>query len=175
MKTKRLVLFFICMAAFSAAFYIGSVNPVPMDEAQAFDSQFKQEYGNIDAMGIFTHNTTIALGMFIPVIGMIFGVLVGNMTGTAYSAVTTLAPGISTKIPALALLFLSPFGIMEVVSYSIGMSRSIILINAARKHQLRKEIRPTLIEIGIVVSMLLVAGFVEYYMIQNNSFKVGLH
>ena len=72
------------------------------------------------------------------------------------------------KIPPLALLYLSPFGVMELVAYSIGMSRSFLLISTIiRKKPLKNELRKTGIEIGIVLALLLAGGFIEYYMIQQ--------
>jgi hypothetical protein len=57
---------------------------------------------------------------------------------------------------------------MELAAYSLGMSRSFLLIIAIiRKKPLRSEMRQTIIEIGIVVALLLAGGFIEYYMIQH--------
>lgn len=162
------------MAIFSASYQIGSMTDIDKDTAQTFMTQFKDTIKGIDAIGIFAHNTEVCIGMFIPAVGMVWGMLTGAMTGVAYKAAITLAPGIAQKIPALALLFLSPFGIMELTSYGIAMSRSWILIRAIMKKQLRKEIKPTLIEVGIIVGILLSAGFIEYYMITNAAFKMGL-
>jgi len=57
---------------------------------------------------------------------------------------------------------------MELVSYSIGMSRSFLLINAIiRKKPLKNELRQTGIEIGIALALLLAGAFIEYSMIQQ--------
>jgi hypothetical protein len=57
---------------------------------------------------------------------------------------------------------------MELTAYSIGMSRSLLLILAIiRKKSLKTEFRHTGIEIGIVLALLLAGGFIEYYMIQQ--------
>jgi hypothetical protein len=56
---------------------------------------------------------------------------------------------------------------MEVFAYSLGISRSFILIRAiSKKIKLRPFIKPTAIEIGIVVSLLLAGGYLEFYMIE---------
>jgi hypothetical protein len=47
------------------------------------------------------------------------------------------------------------------------------LVNAIRTKQYRQEIRPTIIEIGLVVSLLLIAGFIEFSMISSGQFKAG--
>jgi hypothetical protein len=57
---------------------------------------------------------------------------------------------------------------MELIAYSIGMSRSFLLINTIlRRGNLREVLRPTAIEIGIVIALLLAAAFIEYAMIQE--------
>jgi hypothetical protein len=56
---------------------------------------------------------------------------------------------------------------MELVAYSFGISRSFILIKAiAKKIDLVPFVKPTLIEIGIVVGLLLAGGYLEFYMIE---------
>ena len=48
-----------------------------------------------------------------------------------------------------------------------GISRSFILIRAIiKKIDLVQFIKPTLIEIGIMVSLLLAGGYLEFYMIE---------
>ena len=170
---KRILLFLAFAAIFSIAYQVGTLNQISHQDAKTYADQLKNSVKGIDSIGIFLHNTEIALPMFIPVFGMIWGSIAGASTGFAYKAMVTLVPGIASKIPAMALLYLSPFGIMELVAYSIGMSRSLILANAIRLKQCRQEIRPTVIEIGFVVSLLLLAGFIEFYMISSGQFKVG--
>ena len=56
---------------------------------------------------------------------------------------------------------------MEIAAYSIGISRSFILIRAViKKVNLTSFLKPTIIEIGIVVGLLLVGGYLEFYMIE---------
>jgi hypothetical protein len=65
---------------------------------------------------------------------------------------------------------------MEIFSYSLGISRSFILIKAIiTKTNLSQFIKPTIIEIGVVIVLLLVGGYVEFYMIelvQNESIEM---
>jgi H+/Cl- antiporter ClcA len=71
------------------------------------------------------------------------------------------------EIPPLAILFLSPFGLMEIGAYSLATSRSFILIKAiTKKSNLTPFLKPTLIEIAIVIGLLLAGGFLEDYMIK---------
>jgi len=162
----RIITFFIFLGIFSAAFQIGSMSSVSEEEAAAFMSEFEDLVLDIDAFGIFVHNTTIALPMFIPGFGVAWGVFSAWSTGFAFAAIATTIPEIA-EIPPLAILFLSPFGLMEITAYSLGISRSFILIRAAsKKINLIPFIKPTAIEIGIVLTLLLAGGYLEFYMIE---------
>ncbi len=166
MNKIRIITFFIFLGIFAAAYQIGSMTSVSEEEAEAFMSEFEELVLDIDAFGIFTHNLTIALPMFIPGFGVAWGLFSAWSTGFAFAAITTTIPEIG-EIPPLSILFLSPFGLMEIAAYSIGISRSFILIRAViKKVSLSSFIKPTVIEIGIVVALLLVGGYLEFYMIE---------
>jgi hypothetical protein len=165
MNKIRIILFFIFLGIFAAAFQIGSMSTVSEEEANIFMEAFEDLVLDIDAFGIFTHNTTIALPMFIPGFGVAWGLFAAWSTGFAFAAIATTAP-ILKEIPPLTILLASPFGLMELVAYSLGISRSFILIKAIiKKTNLIQFIKPTVIEIGIVVGLLLAGGYLEFYMI----------
>ena len=154
------------MGIFAGVYQIGSMSTVSQEEADIFMSEFEELVLDIDGFGIFAHNTTIALPMFIPGFGVAWGLFSAWSTGFAFAAITTTAP-ILEAVPPLAILFLSPFGLMELTAYSLGISRSFILIRAiTKKIDLRTFIKPTAIEIGIVVGLLLAGGYLEIYMIE---------
>jgi len=162
----RIILFFIFLGIFAAAFQLGSMTSVSEEDAEAFMSEFEELVLDIDAFGIFTHNLIIALPMFIPGFGVAWGVFSAWSTGFAFAAIATTVPEIG-DIPPLSILFLSPFGLMEITAYSIGISRSFILIRAvSKKINLTQFIKPTAIEIGIVLILLLAGGYLEFYMIE---------
>ena len=166
MNKIRIILFFIFLGIFAAAFQLGSMTSVSEEDAKAFMSEFEELVLDIDAFGIFTHNLTIALPMFIPGFGVAWGLFSAWSTGFAFAAIATTIPEIG-EIPPLSILFLSPFGLIEIAAYSIGISRSFILIRAViKKVSLSSFIKPTVIEIGIVVALLLVGGYLEFYMIE---------
>lgn len=143
--------------------------PVTDEDAMEFLKEFQLAIEGIDAVGIFAHNISIALPMFIPGFGIAWGGFAAWSTGFAFSALVTTTPELS-QIPPLALLYLSPFGVMELVAYSIGMSRSFILIQTIlKKKSIKLELTPTAIEVGIVVALLLVGGFIEFMMIEEFS------
>ena len=175
MNKIRIILFFIFLGIFVVSYQIGSMSSVSEEEANMFMSEFEELILDIDAFGIFTHNTTIALPMFIPGFGIAWGLFAAWSTGFAFAAIATTTP-ILDEIPPLSLLFLSPFGLIEITAYSLGISRSFILIKAiTKKINLVQFIKPTVIEIGIVLGLLLSGGYLEFYMIelvQEEGFKM---
>ena len=175
MNKIRIILFFIFLVIFTSAYQIGSISTVNEEDAATFMEEFEALVLDIDAFGIFVHNTTIALPMFIPGFGIAWGIFSAWSTGFAFAAITTTAP-ILADVPPLAILFLSPFGLMELVAYSLGISRSFILIRAiTKKINLIQFIKPTIIEVGIVIALLLAGGYLEFYMLelaQQEGFKM---
>ncbi len=175
MNKIRIITFFMFLLIFTIIFQLGSMSTVSEEEANMFMEEFKKLVLDIDGFGIFVHNTTIALPMFIPGFGIVWGLFSAWSTGYAFASIATIMPEIANISP-LSILFLSPFGLMEIFAYSLGISRSFILIKAViTKTNLSQFIKPTIIEIGIVVALLLVGGYVEFYMIelvQNESIEM---
>ena len=166
MNKNRIILFFIFLVVFTIIFQLGSMSAVSQVEADLFMEEFKKLVLDIDAFGIFVHNTTIALPMFIPGFGIFWGLFSSWSTGYAFAAIATSIPEVANISP-LTILFLSPFGLMEISAYSLGISRSFILIKAIiTKTNLLQFIKPTIIEIGIVIALLLAGGYIEFYMIE---------
>jgi len=154
------------MGIFTAVFQLGSMSQVSEDEANIFMEEFNKLVKDIDAIGIFAHNTTISLPMFIPGFGVIWGLFSAWSTGFAFAAIVSITPQLE-EIPPLTILYLSPFGLMELCAYSLATSRSFILIREiAKKTNLTPLLKPTLIEIAIVIGLLLAGGFLEDYMIK---------
>ena len=169
MLGNRILLFFILMAIFSAVFAISAEANLPEEEVEMIMEEFESMVEGIDAFGIFLHNTALSLPMFIPGFGIIWGMFSAFSTGIAFDAIKSMNP-LLEQIPALSILFMTPFGLMEVAAYSIAMSRSYMLIHKIiKKVSIRSDIPVTLVEIIIVVSLLLVGAYVEYYMIEMSS------
>ena len=175
MNKNRIILFFIFLAVFTIIFQLGSMSTVSQEEADLFMVEFEKLVLDIDAFGIFVHNTTIALPMFIPGFGIFWGLFSSWSTGYAFAAIATSVPEVANISP-LTILFLTPFGLMEISAYSLGISRSFILIKAIiTKTNLLQFIKPTIIEIGIVIALLLAGGYIEFYMIElveNESIEI---
>jgi len=168
-RKKWLLSFLVFLGIFIASYSIGAEMPVTDEEAMEFLKEFQASVEGIDAIGIFLHNMSIGLPMFIPGFGMAWGAYSGLSTGFAFSALVVSIPALE-EIPPLALLFTSPFGMMELVAYSIGMSRSFFLIfTLVKKKPIKPELKPTAIEIGIAVALLLIGGFIEHMMMAEFS------
>jgi hypothetical protein len=162
----RIVTFFVFIGLFSAAFQIGAISEVSDEDANVFVQEFLSQTEAIDGIGIFLNNSLAALPMFVPGFGMIWGLYTAWSTGFGFAAMITMAPDLSEIMP-LSILYMSPFGLIELVAYSIGLSRSFhITKQLIKRANLKNIIKPTLIEIGIVIGLLLGAGFLEEYMIK---------
>ena len=166
---SRIVLFFVFLGIFSASFAIGAEVKVSEEESKIILEQFESLIENIDAIGIFSHNTTLALPMFIPGFGIAWGAFAAFSTGIAFSVLKDASPMLA-NVPSLTILFMSPFGLMEIAAYSIAMSRSYMIIHKMIKRiPIRPDFRVIGLEIAILVGLLLAGGFVEYYFIENIS------
>ena len=154
------------MGIFSLSYQIGAMIQPNEEEATAFLEEFQEHIEDIDAVGIFLNNSTVSLPMFIPGFGIVWGLYSAWSTGFAFASIVSLTPQLA-EIPPLAILYLSPFGIIELVVYSIAISRSYILIKIiVKKINLRLAIRPTLIEIGIALALLFFGGYLEILIIE---------
>ena len=166
---NRIVLFFVFLGIFSASFAVGAEIQVSEEESKIVLEELESLIGEIDAVGIFTHNTSLALPMFIPGFGIAWGAFAAFSTGMAFSVIQDANP-ILENIPSLTILFMSPFGLMEVAAYSIAMSRSYMIVHKMiRRMSIRPDFRVIGLEIAIVVGLLLTGGFVEYHFIESLS------
>jgi len=166
-KNLRIIVFFIFVGIFTATYYIGSLTEISQEDAEAFDEEFSKLIEDIDGPGIFLHNSMIALAMFVPGVGVVWGLFSAFSTGQAFAALALIYPETIASIHPLTLLYLSPFGLMELVAYSIGISRSYLLIyKMIKKISIKPDYKITAIEVGIVLGLLLAGGFLEAYLIE---------
>jgi len=166
---KRIILFFIFTVIFTVVYGGSAVTSEPTEEEiEEVMSFFEEIIDTIDGIGIFVHNTTIALPMFIPGFGVAWGLFSAYSTGFAYSAIAASNAQVAQLNP-LAIL-LTPFGLMEMASYSLAMSRSTLLAKDVFQknwNQIKSDKLIISIEIGIVVALLLIGGIVEMWMIET--------
>ena len=167
MMLNRIILFFVFLGIFSASFAIGAEVQVSEEESAIVLEEFETLLAEIDAVGIFSHNTLLALPMFIPGFGIAWGAFAAFSTGMAFSVLQDANPMLE-NIPSLTVLFMTPFGLMEIAAYSIAMSRSYIIIHKMIKRMpIRPDFRVIGLEMAILVGLLLAGGFVEYFFIES--------
>jgi hypothetical protein len=161
----RIITFFIFMGIFSLSFQIGATFEVSPEEANEFVQEFLSSTQDSDGLAYFVNNVSASLPMFVPGVGVFLGIYSGWSTGFGFAAIATMAPGLA-DIEPLTILYYSPYGLIELAAYSIAMSRSFhVVYSLAKKVNPKSLIKPSLIEIGIVVGLLVFAGFLEEYMI----------
>ena len=162
----RVIIFFVFMGIYSLSFQIGATSEVNPQEANDFVQDFLSATQDSDGLAFFVNNVSVSLQMFVPGIGAILGIYSGWSTGFGFAAIATMAPGLA-NIEPLTILYYSPYGVMELVAYSIAMSRSFLVVySLVKKVNPISLIKPSLIEIGIVIGLLVIAGYLEEYLIQ---------
>ena len=173
---NRIILFFIFTAIFTVVYGTSAVTSEPTEEEiEEVMSFFEEIVDTIDGIGIFTHNTTIALPMFIPGFGVAWGLFSAYSTGFAYSAIAAANADVAQLNPLAVLL--TPFGLMEMSAYSIAMSRSTLLAKDVFQknwNQIKTDKLIISIEIGIVIALLLIGGIVEMWMIETAQGMEGI-
>ena len=167
---------------FLAVFVLGSEVDIPEDEARMLIGEFEGQFVGIQWYDIFVHNLTIALGMFIPFGGFVWGSTSALMTGIAFAAYSITSPDVINFSPLL--LFITPFGMMELAAYSIAMGTSLqlsIRLVKRLRHQVEwKENGPKILaktlltRISIVVLLLTIGGFIEYEILENMVEIIGV-
>ncbi len=164
---NRIVLFFVFLGIFSASFAVAAEVQVSEEESASHLEEFESLIAEIDAVGIFVHNISLALPMFIAGFGIAWGAFAAFSTGMAFSVLQDANPMLE-NIPSLTILFMSPFGLMEIAAYSIAMSRSYMIVHKMIKRvSIRSDVRVIGLEVAILIGLLLAGGFIEYYFIQS--------
>jgi len=170
-RRTRLLALFVTMAIFTGVFQLSAMVEIDETESLEVNEMIMKKMDTVDGKGIFFNNVYLGLLMFIPAVGFVFGVMSSALTGMTFSALANVN---NIDLPAFLMLFGSPFGFMELVAYSLAMSRSVLIINKVRKKETRKFTKSDnmiiLAEVGAVVGLLLVGGIVEAYMIGNPVF-----
>jgi uncharacterized membrane protein SpoIIM required for sporulation len=151
------------------------MSEVSYEEANSFAEGFSELVEGADGWSIFANNAVATLPMFVPGFGIAWGFYTAWSTGFGFAAIISTMPELS-EIQPLSILFLSPFGLMELVAYSIAISCSCYIILVIIKNRkslvqikssLKSQIKPSIIKFSIVMILLLVAAFLEEYMIKQ--------
>ena len=79
-KIKRIITFFVFVGLFSLSYQIGSMSEVSIEDALKVMEEFEELIEGIDAIGIFLHNLSVSVAMFIPGFGIGWGFFVAWST-----------------------------------------------------------------------------------------------
>jgi len=167
----RLLYLALAVGLFLLSFYAGATVWISPEHADNIRQELGQRNKNLDQLGIFANNLVPSLEMFIPAAGLIIGAYSAVSTGLAFNAFAMANPALKSIFP-LSLL-ISPFAIMEILAYSLAMSRSAIiayyLVRKTRswKHSWKKYLIPTVVEIAIVVLVLFIGSVIEWQKISH--------
>jgi len=168
----RIILFFMFLGFFTASFLIGTLTVLNEEDSLAIFNEFQETITEIDSMGIFLNNLNVGLPMFIPGFGPAWGLYSGWSTGVSFSAIISMSPEL-TNFQPLDIFYASPFGFLELIAYSIGMSRGVFLIFALIQKSSKKSlIIWTLIEISIAIILLIVGSVMESSMIEHDPLSI---
>lgn len=158
----RIVWWGLAVGFFILAYMVGAIMPLTAEYAANIRKALTEKNKNLDEMGIFANNLPPSLEMFIPAVGVGLGGYAAISTGQVYNAFSLANPALKNISP-LSLLK-TPFAIMEIVAYSIAMSRSGLLTYdlVRRRQKWRQFVVPTAIEVGIVILILLIGSMIEW-------------
>lgn len=156
----RLIYLAAGIAVFIISYAVAASVPLSDEEAKQIAEDFTERVQGIQGEGIFSNNAVAALGMFIPAAGAGIGIYAAYSTGIVFNAFAHITPALSGISPLS--VFVTPFGILELFAYGLGISRSGILVrDLIKRRPWREYLLVTLIEIAIAVSALVVGAMIE--------------
>ena len=168
---KRLLLFFVAALFFLGIFYVGYSFKMDESFSKELSKNFINQIRDIDEFGIFFNNLKIALVMFIPIIGIIMGTISGFSTGLVFNSIMNISGTASYANPLI--IFLTPFGILELLSYGLAISRGgILFFELIKKKFTKKSLIYLLVEVALVGIMLFTGAIIEWMMIENIPRKI---
>jgi Zn-dependent protease len=168
---QRLLFLVFGMILFITAYSFGAILlKIDSTDAEIMKKHFKKQFAGIDQYKIFVNNFRAALGMFVPGFGIALGIFSAFSTGLVFNAISHTSPIISHISPLI--VFLTPFGILEIIAYGIAISRSGIISyqlikDTNKRKSWQKYVIPTIIEVGVVLAILLIAAIIEWQMTQQ--------
>jgi uncharacterized membrane protein SpoIIM required for sporulation len=167
----RFLFFIFGMIAFIIAYSVGAaIVHIDASQAEFIKTHFQEQIKGINQYGIFANNLRVALGMFIPGLGIALGGFSAFSTGLVFNAIAQTSPALSNISPLI--VFLTPFGILEIIAYGIAISRSAILSyqlikDTNKRNSWRKYVIPTVVEIAIVIIILFIGAIIEGQLIRT--------
>ena len=162
----KLHLILIMLTAAIIICAIGTLLPVDQETLANISQQIEETRNLIRSLDflsaslyIFVHNFTLCLVMFIPLLGVGFGMYVILSTGYAIE-IDALAHQIPPSV-AFISYFILPHFWAEFISYELAMSQSILITWVLYKKAFSKTLAETLKIIGITAALLFAAALIE--------------
>jgi Stage II sporulation protein M len=164
LKFKHRVLFlFIAMLSFLGLFQFGYLLKIDESISKELSKNFINQVKGTNQWGIFFNNFKIALVMFIPILGIVVGSFSAFSTGLIFNSIVNIS---HMSYPNPLIIFLTPFGILELISYGLAISRGgIFFYEILKKRISKKSILYLFVEVGLVCIMLFIGALIEWNMI----------
>jgi uncharacterized membrane protein SpoIIM required for sporulation len=154
----------------------GTLTPLSAQQTKSYNQDLDQLRTSSEnttlwrgALYLFENNFFLVdLVMFIPIVGPIWGSLAMYNTGLAVSAEstnTTLDPGHWSATLLILAEFISPHAWLEFIAYATAFAASIWLLLSIIRGGAKREIKRTGMFILICAGLLLLAAFIEEYLI----------
>ena len=174
-RYKRFITISACFVFLLAVTIAGTLTPLSAQQNEDYNQDLSQVRSSAEntslwkgALSIFENNFMIDLVMFIPVFGQVVGSIIMYNSGELVSAEATNTTVNSVNLPAIVLLlseFISPHAWLEFIAYATAFAASIWLLWSITKGEGKREIKRTGIFILICAGLLLLAAFIEEYLI----------
>jgi uncharacterized membrane protein SpoIIM required for sporulation len=176
---QRVTLVLMVLLVELAVFFVATWVPVNKTTQQALQKEVKNLSGATSDLSspdllafIFTHNTIVAFGEMVPILGTFLWFISIYATGQVIQVVA-LSQGAPGLLYGVLILFF-PFAIVELSAYAVAVTSGIMLIVAWRRHRLRRETRVLVLEAGLVAAMLLSAAALETVTIMSPTLGFSL-
>jgi hypothetical protein len=114
---------------------------------------------------IILHNTVLCLQFFIPVLGMASLGVVGFSSGNVLAAIALSSPNFISATDLFAYTLATPVAWIEFAAYSLASSEGIMIIISVFSRRLRREAKVFLLTLVVSISLLVLGGFVEVFLI----------
>jgi uncharacterized membrane protein SpoIIM required for sporulation len=153
---------------FLMLYFAGSQTNLDYNTSIKVKQEFMHKIEGLNYIGIFANNVTISIIMFIPGIGILFGLFSGYSTGTVFSAITQTSQTTTITANQLSplMILLTPFGIMEIFCYGLAISRSsLLLFSLIKRDNILRQFKYTLFEVITIVIILFFAALIEWHFI----------
>lgn len=121
------------------------------------------------ALKIFSNNAFIASGMIIPLLGIGLSIYSTFSTGVAISSISNNL--VSPQVAFFGVLMM-PHGLLEYITYSLVVTENVILTYkiVGRQKDLKDELKVALATMVLSYFLLLLAGFIEAFLINPKLF-----